>query len=149
MVSGVEEARQTPTLLFCFNRSQCWTIAELLKGKKCVDKTQQKTLSNELEKYDWSQGVGPKLKQILIRGVGVHHAGVLPRYRQIVEDLFQKKLLSVCVCTETLAAGINLPARSIVMPTLLKGPRGKMKVCLLYTSPSPRDKRQSRMPSSA
>ena len=128
MVSGVEEARQTPTLLFCFNRSQCWTIAELLKGKKCVDKTQQKTLSDELEKYDWSQGVGPKLKQILIRGVGVHHAGVLPRYRQIVEDLFQKKLLSVCVCTETLAAGINLPARSIVMPTLLKGPRGKMKV---------------------
>ena len=128
MVSGVEEARQTPTLLFCFNRSQCWTIAELLKGKKCVDKTQQKNLSDELEKYDWSQGVGPKLKQILIRGVGVHHAGVLPRYRQIVEDLFQKKLLSVCVCTETLAAGINLPARSIVMPTLLKGPRGKMKV---------------------
>ena len=128
MVSGVEEARQTPTLLFCFNRSQCWTIAELLKGKKCVDKTQQKSLSDELEKYDWSQGVGPKLKQILIRGVGVHHAGVLPRYRQIVEDLFQKKLLSVCVCTETLAAGINLPARSIVMPTLLKGPRGKMKV---------------------
>ena len=128
MVSGVEEARQTPTLLFCFNRSQCWTIAELLKGKKCVDKTQQKTLSDELEKYDWSQGVGPKLKQILIRGVGVHHAGVLPRYRQIVENLFQKKLLSVCVCTETLAAGINLPARSIVMPTLLKGPRGKMKV---------------------
>ena len=128
MVSGVEEARQTPTLLFCFNRSQCWTIAELLKGKKCVDKTQQKALSDELEKYDWSQGVGPKLKQILIRGVGVHHAGVLPRYRQIVEDLFQKKLLSVCVCTETLAAGINLPARSIVMPTLLKGPRGKMKV---------------------
>ena len=128
MVSGVEEARQTPTLMFCFNRSQCWTIAELLKGKKCVDKAQQKSLSEELEKYDWSKGVGPKLKQILIRGVGVHHAGVLPRYRQIVEDLFQKKLLSVCVCTETLAAGINLPARSIVMPTLLKGPRGKMKV---------------------
>ena len=128
MVSGVEDARQTPTLLFCFNRAQCWTVAEMLKGKKCVDKAQQKSLSDELEKYDWSKGVGPKLKQILIRGVGVHHAGVLPRYRQIVEELFQMKLLSVCVCTETLAAGLNLPARSIVMPTLLKGPRGKMKV---------------------
>ena len=42
MVSGVEEARQTPTLLFCFNRAQCWTVAEMLKGKKCVDKAQQK-----------------------------------------------------------------------------------------------------------
>ena len=128
MVSGVEDARQTPTLLFCFNRAQCWTVAEMLKGKKCVDKAQQKSLSDELDRYDWSKGVGPKLKQILIRGIGVHHAGVLPRYRQIVEDLFQQKLLSVCVCTETLAAGLNLPARSIVMPTLLKGPRGKMKV---------------------
>jgi replicative superfamily II helicase len=100
----------------------------MLKGKKCVDKQQQKQLAEELDHYDWSKGVGPKLKQILIRGIGVHHAGVLPRYRQIVEDLFQKKLLSVCVCTETLAAGINLPARSIVLPTLIKGPKGKMKV---------------------
>ncbi len=128
MVAGEETARQTPALLFCFNRQQCWTVAEMLKGKKCVDKQQQQRLSERLEQYDWSQGVGPKLKRILIRGIGVHHAGVLPRYRQIVEELFQEKLLSICVCTETLAAGINLPARSVVLPTLLKGPPGKMKV---------------------
>ena len=73
-------------------------------------------------------GAGPKLKQILQRGVGVHHAGVLPKYRRIVEDLFQQKLLSVCVCTETLSAGINLPARSVLLPTLLKGPPGDMKL---------------------
>ena len=65
---------------------------------------------------------------MLLRGVGVHHAGVLPKYRRIVEELFQRKLLSVGVCTETLAAGINLPARSVVLPTLLKGPPGKKKV---------------------
>lgn len=128
MVRGDEESRYTPALLFCFNREQCWTVAETLKGKKCVDKEQQKALSARLDQYDWSQGVGPKLKQILIRGIGVHHAGVLPRYRKIVEELFQEKLLSVCVCTETLAAGINLPARSVVLPTLIKGPRGKMKL---------------------
>lgn len=128
MVSGTEEIRQTPALLFCFNRSQCWTVAEMLKGKKCVAKDQQKQLAARLEKHDWSRGVGPKLKQILMRGIGVHHAGVLPRYREIVEDLFQEKLLSVCVCTETLAAGINLPARSVILPTILKGPPGKMKL---------------------
>ena len=65
---------------------------------------------------------------MLQRGVGVHHAGVLPKYRRIVEDLFQRKLLSVCVCTETLAAGINLPARSVVLPTLVKGKPGEMKL---------------------
>jgi len=128
MVTGDDETRLTPALLFCFNREQCWTMAEMLKGKKVVSSDQQKQLSARLDEYDWSQGAGPKLKQILIRGVGVHHAGVLPRYRQIVEELFQEKLLSVCVCTETLAAGINLPARSVVLPTLLKGPHGKMKV---------------------
>lgn len=128
MVQGTEESRYTPALLFCFNRQQCWTVAEMLKGKKCVDKEQQKQLSERLEKHDWTRGVGPKLKQILIRGIGVHHAGILPRYRHIVESLFQEKLLSICVCTETLAAGINLPCRSVILPTLLKGPPGKMKL---------------------
>ena len=56
-------------------------------------------------------------RQMLMRGVGVHHAGLLPKYRRIVEDLFQQKLLSVAICTETLAAGINLPARSVVVPS--------------------------------
>ncbi len=128
MVNVDDELRMTPALLFCFNREQCWTVAEQLKGKKCVIPDQQKQLTSRLEAYDWSLGVGPKLKQVLMRGIGVHHAGVLPRYRRIVEELFQEKLLSVCVCTETLAAGINLPARSVVLPTLMKGPPKKLKL---------------------
>ncbi len=128
MVQGNAEARLTPSLLFCFNREQCWTIAEQLKGKKLVGPDQKKEISARLDTYDWSQGAGPKLKQILMRGVGVHHAGILPRYRRVVEELFQEKRLSVCVCTETLAAGINLPARSVVLPTLLKGPPAKKRL---------------------
>jgi len=128
MVTSDDATRRSPALLFCFNREGCWTAAEMLKGKKCVAKEQQKMLSDRLDEYDWSQGAGPKMKQLLIRGVGVHHAGVLPKYRRIVETLFQEKLLSICVCTETLAAGINLPARSVVLPTILKGPPGKEKL---------------------
>lgn len=128
MVTSDDATRRTPALLFCFNREMCWTTAEMLKGKKCVAKDQQKTLSDRLNAFDWSQGAGPKMKQLLMRGIGVHHAGVLPKYRRIVEQLFQEKLLSICVCTETLAAGINLPARSVVLPTILKGPPGKMKL---------------------
>ena len=128
MASGDDSTRYTPALVFCFNREECWSVGEQLKGKKLVRADQQKQLARELDKYDWSQGAGPKLKQILYRGVGVHHAGLLPPYRRIVEDLFQRKLLSVCVCTETLAAGINLPARSVVIPNLLKGPPDKKKL---------------------
>jgi superfamily II DNA/RNA helicase len=128
MVSGDDEARKTPALIFSFNREECWNIAEQLKGKKVLTAGQQARLVEELKKYEFSDGAGPKLRQLLLRGVGVHHAGLLPKYRRVVEELFQRKLLSIAVCTETLSAGINLPARSVVVPNILKGPPGKQKV---------------------
>ncbi len=128
MAEGDDAARKTPALVFCFNREECWTVAEQLKGKRVLGSDQQARLVRELEAYSWSDGAGPKLKQLLMRGVGVHHAGVLPKYRRVVEELFEKKLLSVAVCTETLSAGINLPARSVVVPTLVKGPPDKQKL---------------------
>jgi superfamily II DNA/RNA helicase len=125
---GDETTRKIPALVFCFNRDECWSVAEMLKGLDVLPRKNKARLNAEVDKYNWPDGVGPKLKQILRRGVGVHHAGLLPFYRRAVEDLFQKKLLSVAVCTETLAAGINLPARSVVMTSLVKGPFGKEKV---------------------
>ena len=77
MAAGDEANRRTPALVFCFNREVCWSVAEMLKGKKLIGGEQQKQLSAELDAHDWSQGAGPKLKAILQRGIGVHHAGVL------------------------------------------------------------------------
>ncbi len=128
LARGSEAERFTPALVFCFNRDECWARAEQLKGKRLIDDERQSRLDLELRQHDWTQGAGPKLKQILQRGVGVHHAGVLGKYRRIVEHLFQQKLMSVCVCTETLAAGINLPARSVVLPSLVKGPFSHKKL---------------------
>ncbi len=128
MAQGDAESRMTPALVFCFNRDECWNVAEQIKGKRMLSDGQQKRLDEELGKYQWSPGAGAKLRQLLIRGVGVHHAGLLPKYRRIVEHLFQHKLLSVAVCTETLAAGINLPARSVVLPSIMKGPPGKKRL---------------------
>jgi superfamily II DNA/RNA helicase len=125
---GEGDDRRTPALIFCFNRNDCWSVAEQLKGKSLLISGQQKRLAAEIDELDWKVGAGPKLRQLLLRGVGVHHAGLLPKYRRRVEDFFQRKLLSVCVCTETLAAGINLPARSVVMTTLMKGPPGRMSI---------------------
>jgi len=128
MAEGDEASRTTPALVFCFNRDECWEVAEQLKGRSLVDEARRPKLMAEVNALDLSRGVGPKLKQMLLRGVGVHHAGMLPRYRRIVEDLYVRKLLSVCVCTETLAAGINLPARSVVLTTLMKGPFGNKRL---------------------
>jgi superfamily II DNA/RNA helicase len=128
MAKGNAAARRTPALVFCFNRDECWSVAEQLKGLPLVGDDVRSDLHHAVNQIQWSQGVGPKLKQMLHRGVGVHHAGMLPKYRRVVEELFNKKLLSVCVCTETLAAGINLPARSVVLTALVKGPFGKEKL---------------------
>lgn len=128
LAKGDEATRKTPALVFCFNRDECWSVAEQLKGLDLMTAAQKTALNKEVDLLEWPQGVGPKLKQMLRRGVGVHHAGLLPKYRRVVEDLFEKKLLSVALCTETLAAGINLPARSVVLSSLMKGPFGKEKV---------------------
>jgi superfamily II DNA/RNA helicase len=128
MAKGEGQQRRTPALVFCFNRDECWSVAEQLKGLPLVSDTTRSLLHAEVNKLDWTQGVGPKMKQMLHRGVGVHHAGLLPRYRRVVEDLFERKLLAVTICTETLAAGINLPARSVVLTSLVKGPFGKEKL---------------------
>jgi superfamily II DNA/RNA helicase len=128
MAKGEGPNRTTPALVFCFNRDECWSVAEMLKGLDLLAPGVKTPLNAEVDKLDWTRGVGPKLKQMLRRGVGVHHAGMLGKYRRVVEDLFEKKLLAVAVCTETLAAGINLPARSVVLTALVKGPFGKQKL---------------------
>ena len=126
--AGDETSRYTPALVFCFNRNECWSVAEQMRGRDLLAAGQQRLILEELDLHDWSVGAGGKLRQFLLRGIGLHHAGLLPRYRRVVESLFQKKLLSLCICTETLAAGINLPARTVVMTSLLKGPPGGMKL---------------------
>ncbi len=128
LAAGDEKSRKTPALVFCFNRDECWSVAEMLKGLNLIRGPQKDELIKEINDLNWPNGVGPKLKQMLRRGVGVHHAGLLPIYRRKVEELFEKKLLSVAVCTETLAAGINLPARSVILTSLMKGPYGKEKL---------------------
>ncbi len=128
MCKGDAATRRVPALVFCFNRDECWNLAEQLKGLPLLNEAQKGPLHAEVNKLEWTQGVGPKIKQMLHRGVGVHHAGLLPKYRRVVEELFNRKLLSVVICTETLASGINLPARSVVLSSLVKGPAEKQKL---------------------
>jgi superfamily II DNA/RNA helicase len=130
MISDNDAENRAPALVFCFNRDECWEVAECLKGLPLISNAARAGIDARLAEFreDLTDGVGPKLKQMLLRGVGVHHAGVLPKHKQIVEDLFNSKLVPFVICTETLAAGINLPARSVVLSTLLKGKRGDKKL---------------------
>ena len=128
MSAGEDGESLTPALVFCFQRDECWEVAERIKGLPLIAQAARPEIEAILDQHDFSKGIGPKLKLMLIRGVGVHHAGVLPRYKEVVEDLFLRKLVPYVICTETLAAGINLPARSVVMSTLIKGKHGEKKM---------------------
>jgi superfamily II DNA/RNA helicase len=129
MATDDDATNRTPALVFCFNRDECWEVAERMKGVGLINQATRALIEAELADVDLTQGIGPKLRQMLIRGVGVHHAGILPKYKELVERLFLRKLIPFVVCTETLAAGINLPARSVVLSTLLHGkPREKKLV---------------------
>lgn len=128
MIGDTHEETRTPALVFCFNRDECWDVAERIKGVKLIDQDTRTTIEEHLDKDVFADGAGPKLRNILIRGVGVHHAGILPKYKEVIENLFLQKLIPFVVCTETLAAGINLPARSVVLSTLLKGKPRERKV---------------------
>jgi len=128
MVGENDAESRTPALVFCFNREECWEVAERLKGASLISAQRRAEIEKCLNAEDFAEGAGPKLRQMLIRGVGVHHAGVLPKHKEVIEQLFLKKLVPFVICTETLAAGVNLPARSVVLSTLLKGKRGEMKL---------------------
>ncbi|MFN4241659.1 MAG: DEAD/DEAH box helicase [Tepidisphaerales bacterium] len=128
IAAGAESRRRTPLLVFCFDRSQCWDMAEVLKGRDLFAEGQREALLRRLDDFNFAVGAGNKLRTLLARGIGLHHAGLLPKYRRVVEVLFAEKLLPVCVCTETLAAGINLPAKSVVLTTLVKGPRDRKRL---------------------
>ena len=128
MTSDNDEDNRTPALVFCFNRDECWEVAERIKGVSLIDQATRKKIEEQIDPADFAEGGGPKLRQMLIRGVGVHHAGILPKHKEVVESLFLQKLIPFVICTETLAAGINLPARSVVLSTLLKGKKGDKKL---------------------
>src|SRR5206468_8091964 len=82
----------------------------------------------QVEAVVFDRGIGKDLKSLLLHGIGVHHAGILPRYKQLVEKLTLDRLLKFVVSTETISAGINLPARRVVFPELRKHVQKKARL---------------------
>jgi len=77
-------------------------------------------IADRLADVRFTAGFGKTLSQLLRRGIGVHHAGMLPRYRRLVEQLAQAGLLTVICGTDTLGVGINVPIRTVLFTGLAK-----------------------------
>ena len=77
-------------------------------------------LKEAMAGFKFANGFGRTLHKLLLQGIAVHHAGMLPKYRRLVEQLAQKGLLQVICGTDTLGVGINVPIRSVLFTTLTK-----------------------------
>ena len=94
--------------------------AQALTSVPLADRAQQRAIAAETARVRFGKGFGGTLARLLRAGIGVHHAGMLPRYRRVVERLAQKGLLTVICGTDTLGVGINVPIRTVLISSLAK-----------------------------
>ncbi|HHV62359.1 MAG TPA: DEAD/DEAH box helicase [Firmicutes bacterium] len=108
-----------PCLYFLFSRQQCEIKArELAQVCSFLTNDERREVKSFFdEKMEGSSAkelpTSKALRRVLVNGIGFHHAGLLPILKEIVEELFARRRISVLYCTETFAVGVNLPVRSV------------------------------------
>ncbi|MFZ1383168.1 MAG: DUF3516 domain-containing protein [Scrofimicrobium sp.] len=115
----IDEGR-TPVYIVHFTQADAVKTAVDLARTVPITVRDKEQLKGELHGQNLDRGFGKQLRELLLKGVGVHHAGMLPRYRRLVERLTQKGLLSVVCGTDTLGVGINVPIRTVLFTSLVK-----------------------------
>ncbi|KGM14390.1 DEAD/DEAH box helicase [Cellulomonas bogoriensis] len=120
VVEELVQTRRAPVYLVHFTQRDAVERAQALLSTTVASRQQRDEIAAELGSFGFGTGFGKTLSKLLRHGVGVHHAGMLPRYRRLVERLTQKGLLTVVCGTDTLGVGINVPIRTVVMTSLVK-----------------------------
>ncbi|HEX2568034.1 MAG TPA: DEAD/DEAH box helicase [Polyangia bacterium] len=129
VVKQLQHAGETPAIIFTFGREACFERARLLKSCSRFTTDEERQRIEELaHPVLLDRGLGRDFRPLLIHGIGIHHAGILPRYKQLVEQLALERLIKFVVSTETISAGINLPAKRVVFPELRKWAGGKARI---------------------
>ncbi len=111
---------EAPLYLVHFAQDAALATATALASYGVTTKDQREAIKNAVKGARFTTAFGKTLKRLLSCGVGVHHAGMLPRYRLLVEKLAQQGLLPVICGTDTLGVGINVPIHTVVLTALTK-----------------------------
>lgn len=127
-VELIMQQRGVPVYIVCFAQSEAQKSAAALASFGISNKEEREEIKKELAGFNFSTAYGKELKRLLLCGVGVHHAGMLPRYRLLVERLAQKGLLPVICGTDTLGVGINVPIHTVVLRALAKYDGRRMRI---------------------
>lgn len=111
-----------PAIWFIFNRRGCDAAVQYLEDCNLLDDCEVSEVELALKRFRilYPDALRETAVKGLLKGVAAHHAGCLPIWKSFIEELFQKGLVKVVFATETLAAGINMPARTAVISSLSK-----------------------------
>ncbi len=115
----VAEGR-TPAYVVHFTQADAAGSAQDFTSLKICTREQKAEIADRIATFDFSSPYGGSVRKWLRHGIGLHHAGLLPKYRVLVEQLAQRGLLHVICGTDTLGAGINVPIRTVVFTRLCK-----------------------------
>ncbi len=123
VVRQMADRDMLPAIYFIFSRRGCDRAMKDLADQSLVTAVERNVIRERLRLYrevNSEAVLDEAYAESLLRGIATHHAGVLPAWKELIEELFQQGLIKVVFATETLAAGINMPARSTVISTLSK-----------------------------
>lgn len=109
-----------PLYIVHFAQAAAVATAQALSSLALVDKQSRAEIAETIKGQSFNTGFGGPLKRFLLAGIGVHHAGMLPKYRRLVEQLAQQGLLKIICGTDTLGVGINVPIRTVLLTSLVK-----------------------------
>ncbi|HJT91763.1 MAG TPA: DUF3516 domain-containing protein [Mycobacterium sp.] len=119
-ISDLLDTKQAPIYVVHFTQASALERAQALMSVNVCTKEEKKAIADLIGGFRFSTAFGTTLSRLVRHGIGVHHAGMLPKYRRLVEQLAQAGLLKVICGTDTLGVGINVPIRTVVFSALSK-----------------------------
>ena len=119
-IEELVETKQTPIYVVHFTQASALERAQALMSINVCTKEEKAAIAGHIGAFRFSTAFGTTLSRLVRHGIGVHHAGMLPKYRRLVEQLAQAGLLKVICGTDTLGVGINVPIRTVVFSALSK-----------------------------
>lgn len=120
-IEEILSSGKAPVYVVHFSQREAAERAQALTSLSGIITPEEKeAIAKELAHFRFSTAFGRDLSKLLRRGIGVHHAGMLPKYRRLVERLAQQGLLKIICGTDTLGVGINVPIRTVLMTGLAK-----------------------------
>jgi superfamily II RNA helicase len=111
---------QAPIYVVHFTQAAALEQAQALMSVNVCTRAEKDAIADLIGNFRFTAGFGKTLSRLVRHGIGVHHAGMLPRYRRLVETLTQAGLLKVICGTDTLGVGINVPIRTVLFTALSK-----------------------------